>query len=57
VLEFRDVDKPNVENNEVLIRIHATGVERGVWHLMTGLPYLVRPVLGTRKPKVAGPGP
>ena len=27
------------------------GVDRGVWHLMTGLPLLVRPVYGLRRPK------
>ena len=25
-----------------LVRVHAAGVDAGVWHLMTGLPYLVR---------------
>jgi NADPH:quinone reductase-like Zn-dependent oxidoreductase len=42
VLELRDVDKPEIATDEILIRIHAAGVDRGVWHVMTGLPYPIR---------------
>jgi NADPH:quinone reductase-like Zn-dependent oxidoreductase len=42
VLELRDVEKPAVEAADVLVRVHAAGLDQGVWHLMTGLPYLVR---------------
>jgi NADPH:quinone reductase-like Zn-dependent oxidoreductase len=53
VLELRDVDKPVPKHNEVLVRVHAAGVDPGVWHLMTGLPYLVRVMgYGLRTPKV-----
>src|SRR5215208_869696 len=53
VLEFRDVEKPQPGDDEVLIRVHAAGVDPGVWHLMTGLPYLVRLMgFGLRKPKI-----
>jgi NADPH:quinone reductase-like Zn-dependent oxidoreductase len=52
VLELRDIDKPVVKNDEVLVRVHAAGVDPGVWHLMTGLPYLVRIMgYGLRAPK------
>jgi len=51
VLELSDIDKPVVEHDDVLVRVHAAGVDRGVWHLMTGLPYLVRLGFGLRKPK------
>ncbi|HYI45894.1 MAG TPA: NAD(P)-dependent alcohol dehydrogenase [Actinomycetota bacterium] len=54
VLELRDIAKPEIERNEVLVRVHAAGVDRGVWHLMTGLPYFLRliiPELGMRGPK------
>jgi NADPH:quinone reductase-like Zn-dependent oxidoreductase len=56
VLELRDVDRPVPTDDEVLVRVHAGGLDRGVWHVMTGLPYLVRvvvPTLGLRRPKVA----
>jgi NADPH:quinone reductase-like Zn-dependent oxidoreductase len=56
VLELRDVDRPVPSDDEVLVRVHAGGLDRGVWHVMTGLPYLIRvvvPTLGLRRPKVA----
>jgi NADPH:quinone reductase-like Zn-dependent oxidoreductase len=53
VLELRDVQKPQPGDDELLIRVHAAGVDPGVWHLMTGLPYLVRVMgFGLRKPKI-----
>ncbi|CAN5644722.1 NAD(P)-dependent alcohol dehydrogenase [soil metagenome] len=54
VLELRNIDKPEIRDNEVLVRVQAAGVDRGVWHLMTGLPYFLRliiPDLGLRAPK------
>jgi NADPH:quinone reductase-like Zn-dependent oxidoreductase len=42
VLELRDIDTPVVGDDELLLRVHAAGVGPDVWHLMTGLPYLVR---------------
>src|SRR5829696_6780787 len=54
VLELRDIDRPEIENEEVLVRVHAAGVDRGVWHLMTGLPYPIRLAgYGLRAPKNA----
>src|ERR671910_543431 len=53
VLELRDVEKPQPGDDELLIRVHAAGLDPGVWHLMTGLPYLVRVMgFGLRKPKI-----
>jgi NADPH:quinone reductase-like Zn-dependent oxidoreductase len=52
VLELRDVDRPEIEDGEVLLRVHAAGVDRGVWHVMTGLPYPIRLAgYGLRAPK------
>ena len=52
VLELRTVARPEITTDEVLIEVHAAGVDRGVWHLMTGLPYVVRFAgFGVRKPK------
>jgi NADPH:quinone reductase-like Zn-dependent oxidoreductase len=52
VLEFVDMETPAPADDEVLIRVHAAGAGPEVWHLMTGLPYLVRIMgFGMRKPK------
>jgi NADPH:quinone reductase-like Zn-dependent oxidoreductase len=53
VLELRDIDRPVPKVNQVLVRVHAAGLDRGVWHVMTGLPYLIRLVgFGVRRPRV-----
>ena len=52
VLRLEEVDRPEVGDDEVLLRVHAAGVDRGVWHLMTGLPYPIRIAgYGIRAPK------
>ena len=52
VLELRDIDRPEIADEEVLVRVHAAGVDRGVWHIMTGLPYPIRLAgYGLRAPK------
>ena len=53
VLEFIDIDKPVVGDNDVLVRVHAAGLHIGDWHVMTGVPYMLRVVgFGLRAPKV-----
>lgn len=57
VLEWRDVPVPVAGPGDLLVRVHAAGVDRGVWHLMTGLPYLVRVMgYGLRRPRIPVPG-
>jgi NADPH:quinone reductase-like Zn-dependent oxidoreductase len=57
VLELRDVDVPQVGDDEVLVRVRAAGLDRGAWHIMAGLPYLIRVAgYGVRRPKAAGLG-
>jgi NADPH:quinone reductase-like Zn-dependent oxidoreductase len=56
-LEFRDAGRPSPGAGEVLVRVHAAGVDPGVWHLTTGRPYLVRLLgFGLRRPKQPVPG-
>ena len=56
-LELRDIETPVIGATEVLVRVHAAGVDRGVWHVMTGLPYPIRLAgYGFRAPKVGVPG-
>jgi NADPH:quinone reductase-like Zn-dependent oxidoreductase len=52
VLELRDIDRTGIADDEVLVRVRAAGVDRGVWHVMTGLPYPIRIAgYGLRAPK------
>jgi NADPH:quinone reductase-like Zn-dependent oxidoreductase len=52
VLELRDIDRPVVGDDEVLVRVCAAGVDQGVWHIMAGLPYPIRLTgYGLRAPK------
>ena len=56
-LAIADVGRPHIEPDEVLVEVHAAGVDRGVWHLMMGLPYLVRLAgFGFTRPKTPVPG-
>jgi NADPH:quinone reductase-like Zn-dependent oxidoreductase len=52
VLELRDIDRPVIGDRDVLVRARAAGLDPSVWHLMSGLPYLVRVMgFGLRRPK------
>ena len=57
VLRYEATDRPVIAANEVLIEVHAAGIDRGTEHLMTGRPYLVRLAgYGITKPKHRVPG-
>jgi len=56
VLSLKDVDKPVVKDDQVLVRVHAASVNPLDWHLLRGLPYIVRPTAGWLKPKRNIPG-
>lgn len=52
VLRLAEIDRPEIAANEVLLRVHAAGVDKGAWHLMAGLPYPIRLAgYGLRAPK------
>ncbi|MGZ4442412.1 MAG: NAD(P)-dependent alcohol dehydrogenase [Nocardioidaceae bacterium] len=55
-LELREVPAPAPGRGEVLVRVRAVGIDRGTWHLMHGLPLLVRLGLGFRGPRQPTPG-
>src|SRR2546426_7351314 len=46
VLELREIEKPAVEADHVLVRVHAASVNAGDWHSMRGKPYIIRLMLG-----------
>jgi len=57
VLRLAEISRPAIAADEVLVRVHAASVDRGTWHLMTGLPYPVRLAgFGLRRPKAPNPG-
>lgn len=57
VLELREIDLPSIATDEVLVRVHAAGIDRGVSHRMTGLPYPIRVAgYGLRAPNSGNPG-
>jgi NADPH:quinone reductase-like Zn-dependent oxidoreductase len=53
VLRERDVARPEIGPGQVLVRVRAAGVNIADWAVMSGLPYIARPVYGMRKPKHA----
>jgi NADPH:quinone reductase-like Zn-dependent oxidoreductase len=56
-LQLREIDTPVVGGDEVLLRVHAAGLDQGVWHIMAGLPYPIRLAgYGLRAPKNPVPG-
>jgi len=55
-LEFRDIEVPSMDADGVLVRVRASSVNAYDWHLMRGLPYLVRTSAGLRRPASPGLG-
>lgn len=52
VLELREIDTPEIADDEVLVRVMRPAWIGGVWHIMTGLPYPIRLAgYGLRSPK------
>jgi NADPH:quinone reductase-like Zn-dependent oxidoreductase len=56
VLRLKDIDVPAVGDDQVLIRVHAAAVNIGDWHLLRGVPYVIRLVAGLRRPRREIPG-
>ncbi|CCG02299.1 alcohol dehydrogenase catalytic domain-containing protein [Blastococcus saxobsidens] len=57
LLAVETVDRPAVGEGDVLVRVRAAGLDQGVWHTVTGLPYGIRAAgFGLRAPKNPVPG-
>lgn len=56
VLELAEVPKPDISDDEVLIRVRAASVHVGDVLLMQGTPYVMRPGFGLRRPRNPTPG-
>src|SRR6187399_2483119 len=50
VLELEEVEKPELTDDGVLVRVHAASVNRGDWYTLTGMA-VARPATGLRKPR------
>jgi len=56
-LELKEIDKPPVGDDEVLVRVGAASVHADVWHVVNGFPYVLRLMgLGLLRPKNRIPG-
>ena len=56
VLDLADIDKPEIGDSEVLVRVHAASIHVGDLVVMMGSPYLMRMATGLRRPKYRVPG-
>jgi NADPH:quinone reductase-like Zn-dependent oxidoreductase len=56
VLELKEIDKPKVKENEVLVRVHAAALHAGDVLCMRGVPYVSRLSVGIPKPNDWIPG-
>jgi NADPH:quinone reductase-like Zn-dependent oxidoreductase len=56
LLQLRDIDNPVVKDDEVLVRVRAAAVNIGDWHLLQGVPYIMRLGTGLRRPRREIPG-
>lgn len=51
VLALEDIEKPVPGDDEILVRVHAAGVNPLDWHFMRGTPYVIRLMTGLRVPE------
>lgn len=56
VLRVAERSVPAPKADQVLIEVEAAGLDRGTWHLMHGIPYIIRPAFGFRRPRQPIPG-
>lgn len=51
LLELKEVDKPQVKEDQVLVRVHATALNAGDYFSMKGSPWLARFSVGFPRPR------
>ncbi|MBD8870602.1 NAD(P)-dependent alcohol dehydrogenase [Nocardioides sp. MJB4] len=56
VLRTARIVRPSPGDHEVLVEVHAAGLDRGTEHLLTGKPYAMRLAMGLTRPKNPVPG-
>jgi NADPH:quinone reductase-like Zn-dependent oxidoreductase len=52
VLKCEEIERPTAGDDEVLIKVRAAALNPYDWHFMRGMPYLIRIMVGLRRPKV-----
>ena len=55
-LRLATVPVPTLGSEQILVRVEAAGIDRGTEHLVSGTPYLIRPMFGWRRPRQPIPG-
>ena len=51
MLKLKEIQKPILQDNEVLIQVYTAAANAGDWHLLRGNPFMIRLSAGLRKPK------
>ncbi|UCC54157.1 MAG: NAD(P)-dependent alcohol dehydrogenase, partial [Anaerolineaceae bacterium] len=51
VLELKEIEKPTPNDDEVLVRVHASTITPIDWHFLTGTPFVARILAGLFKPR------
>ncbi len=53
VLQLKEVETPVPDDNQLLVKVHASSVNALDWHFLSGKPFLVRLQYGLLKPKIS----
>src|SRR5438034_10562593 len=56
VLELKDIQKPVIDDDSILVRVRAASINAYDWHMLRGSPFLVRMSKGWRRPKSSAMG-
>jgi len=56
LLRLQEIDQPVIHDDDVLVRVRAASVNAADWHMVTGSPFVMRFVVGLRRPKSPVPG-
>src|SRR5438552_1616029 len=51
VVELREVEKPELVDDGILVRVRAASVNKVDWYGVSGTPWIARPLTGLRGPK------